>query len=514
MKVKIPKLNPFKFRNHRLIPNFDFSLNIPDSLSRSAVDKLIRDRHCLISNESSKGIKVILSQSSVTFNKAEYPGPMTANKFPTAQFTLDGKLINLRETYGENFIPNVIISTDLPTGDSMEELQSWIESGDKIVIYDSYLKGPINDYVIDLNLTEYYSKSFDTGNSISSLSQYYLVVLASYMGEDATSEEDLIVGWSACSINQVGSTWNLIGTEFGNYWVASNLNASGVVFQTTWTDGVNTYSLSDTSGHSNLINPVTLELSDVDWGIQDSIVGDYVFTDGSDIYLVSGNSMYKLNNSKTGWDSISNWHWEGDLGDLGLAHQERIPMLWMDSDGDIYCSLPESSGGVSYKLDKSTFNFNIVEFTLNGLDLSGAMVWTDGTNIYAGNASSSDSDPHNYIFNKANMEWTSIDLFNGNSELDQPIDAIYTWTDGTNIYAPNRLGSGVEDSYIKFDSGAFSVIPFTGVTNPYDVFSVGCNSSCSCRCRTFTLLNRPDPTNQIHSILSGGGNFKLAKVSE
>jgi hypothetical protein len=510
MKVKIPKLNPFKFRNHRLIPNFDSSLNIPASLSMSAVNKLVKDRHCVASNESSKGLKVRLNQSSITFNKSEYPGPLTTNKFPTAQFTLDGDLLNVREQ-----VPNlsfiVIMSTDLPAGDSIEELQSWMSDSDqKVALTSDYLKGPIDDYVVDLNVNEVYGKNVDSapGKFYSSWNQYYLVVVAFYASNESMSSDDILFSWSSCSINQVGSTWNVVGSKFGNYWVASNLNANGVVFQTVWTDGINTYGF-DTNGNSLLINPVTLEVTNVDWGIQVSIVGDYVFTDGSDIYTVSGNTMYKLNSSKTGWDIIPNWHWEGDDDDY--AHQDRIPYLWMDFDGDIYCS---RSGEVTYKLDKSTFTFNIIEFNLNGLDLSGKKVWTDGTNIYAGTASPNDSSPYNYVFNKADMEWTSVDLFNGNPQLDQPINGEGVWTDGTNIYAINYPSSGVSDVYLKFDSDAFSVSPFTGSPYPSDIFSIGCNSSCSLRCRTFTLLNSPDPTNQNHTIMSGGGHFKLAKVSE
>lgn len=145
--------------------------------------------------------------------------------------------------------------------------------------------------------------------------------------------------------------------------------------------------------------------------------GNYIWTDGDDVYYSAGSSQYVLNKSTSTWTAKT---WNGYTAVWG-------DNIWTDGD-DIYYSDP--SGGPSgrqYVLDKSTSTWSTK--TWNGFTrITGRYIWTDGSNTYYS------IDNTSYVLDKSTSTW-SAKTWSGLTSFNE--GARHIWTDGDNIYFSN-----------------------------------------------------------------------------
>ena len=124
--------------------------------------------------------------------------------------------------------------------------------------------------------------------------------------------------------------------------------------------------VSSPSRKTMLNSVYTNNWSAMTWTGLTSFNGEYVWTDGTDIYYSSNTSQCKLDKSTYTWSAMT---WTGLTNVLGG---------WIWTDGtDIYYSLSSNQ----YILDKSTHTWSAMTWT--GLtSFNATNIWTDGTDIY------------------------------------------------------------------------------------------------------------------------------------
>ena len=188
-------------------------------------------------------------------------------------------------------------------------------------------------------------------------------------------------------------TWNGYTSPSGNY---------------IWTDGENIYYSLGINQY--VLNRETSTWTSKTWNGHTSLGGDSIWTDGENIYYSSSSNHYVLNKETSTWTSKT---WNG----LTIIYGTDI---WTDGENIYY-----SRGANQYVLNRETSTWS--EKTWNGLtSFNGSYIWTDGENIYY-----SRNGGH-YVLNRETSTWTSktwngYTNFNGN----------YIWTDGENIYYSN-----------------------------------------------------------------------------
>jgi len=175
--------------------------------------------------------------------------------------------------------------------------------------------------------------------------------------------------------------------------------------QYIWTDGENIYYSYSTTQY--VLNKSTSTCSEKTWTGLTNFYGNYIWTDGENIYYSSSSDQYVLNKTTSTWSKKS---WNG----ISSFNGDRI---WTDGE-NIYYSYNLNQ----YILNKPTSTWSAKSWT--GLtNFNGLHVWTAGDNIYYSKGSSQ------YILNKSNStwstkSWTGLTSFYGS----------YIWTDGENIY--------------------------------------------------------------------------------
>ena len=143
------------------------------------------------------------------------------------------------------------------------------------------------------------------------------------------------------------------------------------------------------------------------WSGLTNFSGNYVWTDGDNIYYSAGTTHYVLNKSTSTWVSKT---WSG-LTDFYGSN------IWTDGD-NIYHSLDNTQR----VLNKSTSTWSTK--TWSGLtSFTGSSIWSDGKNIYYSNNTTQ------YKLNISTSTWSTMSW----SGLTNPYGT-NIWTDGHNIY--------------------------------------------------------------------------------
>ena len=205
-----------------------------------------------------------------------------------------------------------------------------------------------------------------------------------------------------------------------------------------WTDGENIYYSYGTTKY--VLDKLTSTWSVKSWTGLTSIYGNYIWTDGDNIYYSTGLSQYVLDKSTSTWSTKS---WTG----LTNFNGSRI---WTDGENIYY-----SYNLDQYILNKSTSTWSTKSWT--GLTtINGQHIWTDGDNIYYSNGS------NQYVLNKtmstwSAKTWTGLTNFNGNN----------IWTDGENIYYSN----GSTQYVLNKSTSTWSAKTWTGLTSLYGSYT-------------------------------------------
>ena len=194
----------------------------------------------------------------------------------------------------------------------------------------------------------------------------------------------------------------------------------------------------DTSKHVHLqptgYSGLTGEVQAKTWNGYTPSGGQYIWTDGENIYYSQNNNQYVLDKSTSTWNTKS---WNSSIYPHGTY-------IWTDKENIYY-----SNSNLQYVLDKTTSTWS--EKTWSGLtNFDGNRIWTDGENIYYSSSSTQ------YVLNKSNSTWsaktwTGLTSFSGSS----------IWTDGDNIYYSNYNTQYVLDK----TTSTWSTKTWSGLTN-------------------------------------------------
>ena len=203
-----------------------------------------------------------------------------------------------------------------------------------------------------------------------------------------------------------------------------------------WTDGTNIYYSCYSDQYK--LNGTTWET--ITWTGLTNLYGEYIWTDGTNIYYSDYSSQYKLNG--TAWENMT---WSG-LTEFSGSY------VWTDGT-DIYYS----DYSDQYKLNGTTWE-TITWTRLT--EFSGEYIWTNGTNVYYSYGSSQ------YRLNGTTWEsksWSGYSNLYGNR----------IWTDGSNIYY-----SDDENQYKYYNGGYWSSVHWNGLTNLYgnNIWRLGTNT--------------------------------------
>lgn len=222
----------------------------------------------------------------------------------------------------------------------------------------------------------------------------------------------------------------------------SNLTWTGrvdIIPAMVWTDGDNYYMSNGDSGQY-VFDKDTNTWSPKTWTFEtatmvNSLTGQNIWSDGTDIYLSNMYSQYVLDKATSTWSTTA---FTGDFS------RPRGQDIWTDGT-DYYIS----TGMANCKYNATDKSFNNVTFT--GASPSGAQyIWSDGTNTYY----SYNGD--NYIFDGSTLTFTAV-TFTGAS-----VDGNQIVSDGTNIYGFTLMGAYKLDASTR----TWSSVTFTDKPNP------------------------------------------------
>ena len=169
-----------------------------------------------------------------------------------------------------------------------------------------------------------------------------------------------------------------------------------------WTDGENIY--YSYGSNQYVLNKSTSTWTAKTWNGLSEFYGSYIWTDGTNIYYSYSNTQMVLNKSTSTW-SAKTWN---DLTEFDGIN------IWKDGD-DIYYSSPSSgttslSGGTpkkQYVLNKSTDTW--VSKTWNGeSNFAGSTVWFDGQKFHMKTSNGSTGYSYEYVLDKSTSTWTQI----------------------------------------------------------------------------------------------------------
>ena len=193
-------------------------------------------------------------------------------------------------------------------------------------------------------------------------------------------------------------------TENGTYDITTNNSVS-----------VNVSGGDDNFGITAKCKPVTKQLKSKafttkTWTGLSDFYGEYIWTDGENIYYSSSSSQYVLDKENSSW-TAKTWT---NLTNLNGRY------IWTDGK-DIYYSNSSSQ----YVLDKTTSTWSTR--TWAGLtNFSGEYIWTDGDNIYYSGATSQ------YVLLPNTNRFVLSSIMGASSTSYAYGNGV--WTDGENIY--------------------------------------------------------------------------------
>lgn len=164
------------------------------------------------------------------------------------------------------------------------------------------------------------------------------------------------------------------------------------------------------------------------WNGLTSFNGDYIWTDGENIYYSNTSNQYVLNKETSTW-SAKTWN--------GLTPNARY--IWTDGENIYY----GSSASTQRVLNKATSTWETKTWK-NGMSVAGNFVWTDGDNIYC-----SGGIGVQFVLNKFNSAKPLIDTRYNNLNMGAQ-DIYFTGDDpGDVVWA--REGD-TEDARIYYDN--------------------------------------------------------------
>jgi hypothetical protein len=147
------------------------------------------------------------------------------------------------------------------------------------------------------------------------------------------------------------------------------------------------------------------------WNGLSSFSGNYVWTDGDNIYYSDGSeNQYVLNESTSTWEPKT-WYGLTKFGSFDI---------WFEGNNVYYSHNSDTFGSLQYKLNKATSTWE--PKTWNGLSkFSGQFMITDGNTCYYAQSS------NGYVLDITTDTWVPTE-FNPDFKLS------YVWHDGDNLY--------------------------------------------------------------------------------
>ena len=219
-------------------------------------------------------------------------------------------------------------------------------------------------------------------------------------------------------LNQETSTWEV--TEWGKRLEngASMFYPQGDYIWINKTTNTIYYSHDD---EQYVLNKNTMEWETMVWYGLTNFNADDIWTDGQNVYCSSNfnsSEQYVLNQETSTWEEKT---WNGLTNLLADC-------IWTDGINIYY-----SNGEIHYVLDITTSTWTSIAFNVS---FNGMQVWTDGKNTYLTLTNRLNGEVSHYILEKSSSTWLSKSWNNLPSSLQTTYDdqAIYFWTDGTNIY--------------------------------------------------------------------------------
>ena len=232
--------------------------------------------------------------------------------------------------------------------------------------------------------------------------------------------------------------------DTGSTWSAKTWNGlTSFNGQYVWTDGDNIYYSYDSDQY--ILDKSTSTWSTKTWSGLTSFSSEDIWTDGENIYYSYDSDHYILDKSTSTWSAKT---WNGVTSFYG-------GYIWTDGD-NIYLAKGAGPSSVNhYVLNKSTSTWSVK--TWNGFtNFYPDEIWADGKNIYISNG-----EGGQYILNKSTSTW-SAKTWSGYAYISA--DGI--WTDGENIY---NTSSGSSDDYILDKStSTWSAKTWTGMPSGVD----------------------------------------------
>ncbi len=252
-------------------------------------------------------------------------------------------------------------------------------------------------------------------------------------------------------------TWTLNGTivNFNDYVVSSDVTfisfseLKGLEIKTwsglnnfggnyIWTDGENIY-CSKVSEHY-VLDKETSTWKQKTWNGFTEFASGNIWTDGTNYYCSRNASQYILDKETSTWEQTT---WNGLDSFIGSD-------VWTDGTNYYY-----SSGEKQYVLNRTTDTWETK--TWNGLNNFYTMyMWTDGENTYISINSFFNENGTSYILNKDTSTWESI-TWNGFNN----VDGSNVWTDGKDCYY--SLGS--KQYVFDKETNTWNVKTWNGFTN-------------------------------------------------
>ena len=259
-------------------------------------------------------------------------------------------------------------------------------------------------YIYTIDDSTYYTYSADDTETPTNLQ----LVSSSAWDEKDWGNADIRDGrkvWKTKNNVYYGSTY-----KFSSGWDFNKKLWNGLTEfygQYVWTDGKNIYySLKDKQYR---FDKVELKWKPKPWNGLTNFNGNTIWTDGNNIYYDSGDKHYELKNDDT-WEPKT---WNRSITDGS--------MVWTDGNNIYY-----SRGTVHYQLDKLKSEWGPKPW--NGLtELYGNYIWTDGENIYYSSKDIHSNFSHYELKDNDTWEpktWEGLTKFTGDN----------VWTDGENIY--------------------------------------------------------------------------------
>ncbi len=226
-----------------------------------------------------------------------------------------------------------------------------------------------------------------------------------------------------------------------------------------WTDGVNYYmsvtvidtSASTTTYYQLVLDVETRTWSNMTWQGFSNIIGQYVWTNGTNYYYSNGTDQYILDIATHTWSPMT---WYGLTDFYGSS-------IWTDGINYYYSYYGGAENNNQYILDFETYTWSPMTW-YGCTEIWGSHVWTDGVNYYYSNGS------NQYVLDVTTHTWSPM-VWNGISS----VSGYYIWTDGVNYY----YSLGTTQYILDITTHTWSPMTWYGLTNFYaqEIWTDGVN---------------------------------------